>query len=300
MASVPPRAPGAAPAVAGFPRPLPARRATLIRLVVAPLVLALLVGLAWIQVATGATLATDLLLGLLAAGAGYELARMLGAQRGALAVATLGCLLLCAVGLLAPEPGAQRLLARLLVLMGSLLALLALHAGDVAPAAVDRIARGLLPVLYVGLLFTWMRELADGPTGGRQLIFVTLVAKASDIGGWLVGKPFGRHKLVPRISPGKSWEGLAGGVAASLLAGVLLAGPLAVPQASWSAGARAAFAAALALASIAAGITQSGWKRRLQVKDSSPLLPEMGGVLDMLDSLLLAGPLAVLWLALAR
>lgn len=298
MAAGQPEASRAAPAVAG-PRPPVAARATLIRLVVAPLVLALLVGLAWIQVATGDTLATDLLLGLLGAAGGLELARMLGVDRAGCVVAALSCLLLCAVGLLAPEPGAARLMARLLVLMGALLALLARSAGDVAPAAVDRIARSLLPTLYVGLLFTWMRELADGSAGGRQLIYVTLVSKASDIGGWLVGKPFGRHKLVPRISPGKSWEGLAGGVAASVLVGVLLAGPLAAPQAAWGVVPRAAFALLLALASVAAGITQSGWKRRLQVKDSSPLLPEMGGVLDMIDSLLLAGPLAVLWLALA-
>lgn len=307
MAAAAPGEPRAEPARAAAPSGAPpARHPVLIRLTVAPLLLALLGGLAWIHVATGNALSTDLLLGLLGGVAGGEMARLLSRAapaaphaRAHLLVAVLACFLLGGVGLLAPEPGAARHLVRLLVPVGAFLVLLALHAADTAPASVDAIARALLPVVYVGLLFTWMRDLADPPHGAERLLWVALTAKASDIGGWLVGKPFGRHKLVPRISPGKSWEGLVGGVAASAAVAVLLAGPLGTVEAAWSAPAQAAFGGALALASIAAGITQSGWKRRLGAKDSSRLIPEMGGVLDMLDSLLLAGPLAVLWIALA-
>lgn len=283
-----------------------ARNPLLIRLLVAPLVLGLLMGLAWVHVLTGRVLLTDLVLGALAAVAGAEMARLLcraapeAPRRGfSLLVAAGACFLLGAVGLLAPDPGEARVLVRLLVPTGAFLALLAAHSADTSPRAVDAIARALLPVLYVGLLFTWMRDLADPPHGGERLVWVAVIAKASDIGGWLVGKPFGRHKLVPRISPGKSWEGLAGGLLASAAAAVMLAAPLGVAEASWSVPARALFGSGLALASVAAGITQSGWKRRLGAKDSSPLIPEMGGVLDMLDSLLFAAPLAVLWLRLA-
>jgi phosphatidate cytidylyltransferase len=151
----------------------------------------------------------------------------------------------------------------------------------------------------VGLLFSWLLDVADGPDGGKRLIWVVLISKASDMGGWLVGKPFGRHKLVPSVSPGKSWEGLFGGLGASVLVAVLLASPLGVQAAAWGAAPLALFGLALGLASVAAGITQSGWKRRAGVKDSAPLIPEMGGVLDMIDSLLFAAPVAVLWFWLA-
>ncbi len=285
--------PAAPAAPAAPPRP---RHPVLIRLLVAPLVLAALVGLAWIHVATGSPRVTDLLLGLLGLGGGLELARLLGLGRGPAAVAAASCAALAAVGLLAPEPDATRHALRLGLVAGALLAQLALHATDLGPGAADRLARALVPTLYVGLLFGFTRELADGPAGGRQLLYVVLVAKASDIGGWLVGRPFGRHKLAPSISPGKSWEGLAGGVAASATAALLLAGALGAPQAAWGALHRVGFGVALALASLAAGLTQSAWKRRLAAKDSSRLIPEMGGVLDMIDSLLLAAPLAALWI----
>jgi phosphatidate cytidylyltransferase len=272
---------------------------TAVRLVVAPLVLAAAVAGAWSQVATGSALGIDLLLLVLGGAAGFELARLLLPAGSAFetGLAALACAALGGVGILGGETEAGRHLARLAVVAGALLALLGKAWRDVAPEAADRIARALVPLLYVGLLFSFVREVAAGEDGGRRLAWVILVSKASDIAGWLVGKPFGRHKLVPTVSPGKSWEGLAGGLLGSALVAVLLAAPLGVPEASWSVAERAVFGLALGGASVLAGITQSAWKRRAQVKDSSRLIPEMGGVLDMIDSLLLAGPLAWLWLS---
>ena len=275
--------------------------ATRVRLIVAPLVLIAILAVASTYVATGNPLGVDLLLLTLGGIAGFELARLLLPGRLCFEhlLAGTACALLSGIGLLAPGGLAERNLWRLGLLVVPLLLLLARRWRDVGPAAVDRIARALLPLLYVGLLFTWMREIADGPGGAERLIWVMLISKASDIGGWLVGKPFGRHKLVPSVSPGKSWEGLAGGLLASTLVAVFLAAPLQVPEASWSAAARAGFGLVLGLVSVLAGITQSGWKRRLEAKDSSRLIPEMGGVLDMLDSLLFAAPVAWVWLELA-
>ncbi len=272
------------------------------RLIVAPLVLLAILAVAWTYVATGNPLGVDLLLLALGGIAGLELARLLLPGRLCFEhlVGALACALLSGIGLLAPDSLAERNLWRLGLLAAPLLLLLARRWRDVGASAVDRIARGLLPVLYVGILFTWMREIADGPGGAERLIWVMLISKASDIGGWFVGKPFGRHKLVPSVSPGKSWEGLAGGLLGSVLVAVLLAAPLQVPEASWSVVARSLFGLVVGLASVLAGITQSGWKRRLEAKDSSRLIPEMGGVLDMLDSLLFAAPLAWIWLEVAQ
>jgi phosphatidate cytidylyltransferase len=271
------------------------------RLIIAPCVLAVAVGVGWSLIATGNPLGVDLVMAAMGGVGAHELARLLLAP-GACAerwIATLAAAALAGVGLLARGDEAARHLARLALLVGALLALLARAWRDVGAEAADRIARALVPVLYVGLLFSFVREVAAGPDGGRRLVWVVLVSKASDIAGWLVGKPFGRHKLVPTVSPGKSWEGLAGGLAGSALVAVLLAAPLGVPEAAWSVAHRTAFGVALGAASVLAGVTQSAWKRRAGAKDSSRLIPEMGGVLDMIDSLLLAGPLAWLWFRLA-
>lgn len=278
------------------------RHGTLVRLVVAPLVLGMVVAICWIHAAGGSPLGTDLLMTLVAAVGGLEMARLLGRGpvRGAdLWLPTLSCAALGAVGLLAPHDALVRSAWRAALVAGALVALLAAYWRDVRPEALDRIARAFVPVVYVGLLFSWLRDVADGPAGGRRLIWVVLISKASDIAGWLVGKPFGRHKIVPTVSPGKSYEGLAAGLAGSALVAWLLAEPLGVREAAWGTGPRLAFGVALGLASVLAGITQSGWKRRVGAKDSSPLIPEMGGVLDMIDSLLFAAPVAVLWFWLA-
>ena len=113
-----------------------------------------------------------------------------------------------------------------------------------------------------------------------------------------MGKPFGKHKMIPSVSPGKSWEGTVAGLVASALVGVFLPGPLGLSAAAWDVSARAAFGFLLGIASILAGVTWSGWKRRLGAKDSSALVPGLGGVMDMIDSLLLAGPAAVLFYVL--
>ena len=101
--------------------------------------------------------------------------------------------------------------------------------------------------------------------------------------------------MVPSVSPGKSWEGTAGGIALSIAAAVFLPALFGIPEAEWSMALRVGFGVALGVATILVGVTQSGWKRRAGVKDSSALIPEMGGILDMTDSLLFSVPVAYLW-----
>ncbi|MHC5009581.1 MAG: phosphatidate cytidylyltransferase [Planctomycetota bacterium] len=276
-------------------------RAVWIRLIGSPLILAFVLGVLILHDRTGSFLPTDLLLFVLGAGAGLELALLLRqADRPNWPwVAALGCGLLAGIGLLAPEDPVLRMELRGLVLAATVVLILCLHFQDTRPAAVEQIAYTFVPLLFIGILFTWTREVAgSGEDAARVLLWFMVTAKASDMGGWIVGKPFGRHKLIPRVSPGKSWEGLAGGLTASVLGAIFLPSVLEIFSADWSVFRRALFGLAVGGGAVVAGIMHSAWKRRLGAKDSSHLLPEIGGVLDMVDSLLLAGPVAYLWLRL--
>ncbi|MDJ0975750.1 MAG: phosphatidate cytidylyltransferase [Planctomycetota bacterium] len=283
-------------------KPLTSRQRIVIRLICAPLILGVVIGLLILHHRTGNPTSTFVLLALMGAVGGYELAALLRrADPGvSLVHATVVCGALCAVGLLAPDDVVLRAELRLGFVTTGVLALLFQHLTNVRREAASHIAYGCVPMLYVGLLFSAMTEIASGPEGAMRCLFVVLVAKCSDMGGWLVGKPFGKHKMVPTVSPGKSWEGTAGGIAMSVAAAVFLPSLLGLElESGWSVAGQVGFGVLLAVVSILAGVTQSGFKRRVDAKDSSTLIPEMGGVLDMIDSLLFAGPAAYLWYRLA-
>lgn len=274
------------------------RRGLLVRLTVAPAVLATVVGLLWWHDRSGSSAPTDVVLLLLGAGAAWETATMLGAAgRGpARSTAVLFSAALAGLGLLAPDDPGLRASARSLLLALAVLVAFAGHFRAVRDGDLDRLLATLFPVVYVGYLLGLLREVGDGPAGARCILFVVVASKASDIGGWVVGKAIGRHKMLPSVSPGKTWEGTAGGLAFSIGAALLvlqLTGPL--PGLAERPAEAAALGLLLGVASILAGLTQSALKRRCGVKDSSTLLPEMGGLLDMVDSLLLAAPAALLW-----
>lgn len=123
----------------------------------------------------------------------------------------------------------------------------------------------------------------------RWLVAAILGTWSADTVAYLVGSLIGRHKVAPRISPGKSWEGsIAGFVASAAVVGLLLgAGPAA-----------AVVAIGLGPVALAGDLFESWLKRRAQVKDSGALLPGHGGVLDRIDSLLFVGPFVVATLTL--
>ena len=142
-------------------------------------------------------------------------------------------------------------------------------------------------VVYVGVLGAhWV--LLRGDADGRAWILVLLaVTFATDTGAYAVGRLLGSHRMAPRISPGKTWDGAAGGFAAGAAAAVAV--PLALDIEPSAAG-LAVIAATLPVAAQAGDLIESALKRRIGVKDSSALLPGHGGLLDRMDSLLLAGP----------
>lgn len=129
----------------------------------------------------------------------------------------------------------------------------------------------------------------DAPQAGAQgLVFLLLVAtEANDVFQYITGKLFGRHKITPRVSPNKTWEGFIGGwvLTAAL---IVLAGPVFTPLKGlglW------VIAAALPLAGFAGDVTFSAIKRDLGVKDTAHAIPGHGGVLDRIDSLTFTTPL---------
>ena len=127
------------------------------------------------------------------------------------------------------------------------------------------------------------------PQGGGAglLCFLVLLTQANDILQYLWGKSLGKRKVVPKVSPGKTWAGLIGGVATTTLAGWLLA-PWLTPFTGWE---RWAVGAIIGLAGFAGDVNLSALKRDMGVKDSGSLLPGHGGLLDRVDSLTFAAPL---------
>lgn len=175
-------------------------------------------------------------------------------------------------------------------LTGTALAVLCLAtvlAGGIAallPAgSPNRAAAG---VLYLGVPFAglvWLRQ--DPRFGAGVVCWLLVVVAATDTGAYLAGRLIGGAKLAPRISPGKTWAGLAGGVGGAATAGgvggALLGWP--VPPAVLLGG-------FLAVVAQSGDLFESWLKRRAGVKDSGTLLPGHGGMLDRIDGLLLATP----------
>ena len=134
--------------------------------------------------------------------------------------------------------------------------------------------------------------------GAWFLVSLMALIWFADIAAYFTGKAFGKHKLAPRVSPGKTWEGAAGGIAAACLWVVLSArwpgsfGSALIELGSWPLAIVAA--ALLAALSIIGDLFESLLKRRAGVKDSSQLLPGHGGVYDRIDALLPVAPLAFL------
>jgi len=170
-----------------------------------------------------------------------------------------------------------------------------------AGAALVRAGASALAAIAIGLPLAFivaLRLVAPNTGGWRQLVpLVSLIAvvKASDIAAYAVGSLVGRHRMAPIVSPGKTWEGAAAALVAAVAVAWLVCERLADggtrPVGGWL-----VFGVAVGLAGIAGDLSESLVKRDLQAKDSGGALGGMGGFLDLVDSLLLAAPVAwVLW-----
>ncbi len=178
-------------------------------------------------------------------------------------------------------------------------ALLTLRAQRRAPAAaaawLGGVGRAVLAALCVGLPGAFLLALRLREQGLALVLYLIAVAKMTDNGALLVGVLWGRHKLAPAISPAKTVEGVVGGLGAGVLTAVLLGSVcagLGLPGSLLFGGVVSALA-------VLGDLTESWFKRQAGVKDSGALMPGIGGVLDLMDSVLLAAPAAYLLLSVA-
>ncbi|AIS14688.1 phosphatidate cytidylyltransferase [Pseudomonas chlororaphis subsp. aurantiaca] len=160
--------------------------------------------------------------------------------------------------------------------------------------AAAKLVIGLLILLpaWQGLVF-----IKQQPLGNWLIMAVMVLVWGADIGAYFSGKAFGKRKLAPQVSPGKSWEGVYGGLLLSLVIAAVVG-----LVAGWSFGQiilGLLGAAIVVFISVVGDLTESMFKRQAGIKDSSNLLPGHGGVLDRIDSLTAAIPVfaVLLWMA---
>jgi phosphatidate cytidylyltransferase len=168
--------------------------------------------------------------------------------------------------------------------------------------SVTRLALAVWLAAYLGLLPSFLAQLrwlpdppdATGiPRGTLALALAIFVPKFCDVGGYFTGRLLGRHKMTPVLSPKKTWEGFAGGMAASV--GTALVVDRLGPVFSTSLSA-VAFGLAVGVAGVLGDLAESLVKRDCEKKDASQVVPGFGGVLDVVDSIVFAAPVVYLWL----
>lgn len=141
---------------------------------------------------------------------------------------------------------------------------------------------GLFTLVYVPFLGSFAILLREAPNGQWWVFALVLIAVSVDIGAYAAGVTLGKHKMTPRISPNKTWEGFAGAAVAAMVAGVAIS-MTALDQPWWIG---LIFGVLVLLTATGGDLTESLIKRDLNVKDMSNWIPGHGGLLDRLDSLL--------------
>jgi phosphatidate cytidylyltransferase len=290
------------------------------RLIIGSAIIAVLVGICWLDVNSpmpgiwmaglaviAVVLATGEILRLFAA-------RTLDPAPWSVYLGTLMPVLMCFVPIIA-EPLQANFAVGILgwLAMGLMIGLIVVMVGEMQRfepprASIPNVTAAAFAVLYVGggvgMLVQLRLRYAPAELGAWYTLFpllaVIATVKLSDTGQYFVGSNFGRRKLAPRISPKKTWEGaVGGGIAASVLAALIIVMlqrrivGLDPPHPLWT----LCFTLSVSVGGVFGDLAESLLKRDAGVKDSSNWMPGLGGVLDLLDSLLFAAPVAYLWFA---
>lgn len=160
------------------------------------------------------------------------------------------------------------------------------------------ISTTLFGLMYVPWLLNFIQKINFflGVDGHYYLLYFVVITKFSDTGAYLVGSMIGRHKMIPRISPGKTWEGFAGALAVSVLASWLFVYYFGERMRGMTWRHALILGLLLGLAAVVGDLIESIFKREAGIKDSGRFFPGIGGILDLLDSLLFNAPIMYLYL----
>ncbi|HEY6168855.1 MAG TPA: phosphatidate cytidylyltransferase [Verrucomicrobiae bacterium] len=170
--------------------------------------------------------------------------------------------------------------------------------------AISSIAITLLGLMYVAWLLNFIQKINFFPFAGSTpaeagtfyVLYFIVVTKFSDVGAYCVGSLFGKHKMIPRVSPNKTWEGFIGAVIVSTTASLAFAAFAGARLAGMNWLHAVALGVVLSTAAVVGDLIESIFKRQAGVKDSGRYFPGIGGVLDLLDSLLFNAPLMYVYL----
>lgn len=157
------------------------------------------------------------------------------------------------------------------------------------PETTPKVALAALGIVYIPVALSYLVVIREAHQGSAWILFIIFVIFAGDTGAYYAGTYWGRHKLIPAVSPGKTIEGALGGLGANLLMGWLFH-MIVMPELSLTR--LLFFCAAIGIVGQAGDLFESVLKRSAGVKDSGDLLPGHGGILDRIDALLFALPLA--------
>ncbi len=182
--------------------------------------------------------------------------------------------------------------AALAAFVGTVIVLLGWRLPGGRAGYVRDVTAGVFALAYLLLLAMFVPLMLARPDGSRRTLIFVAMAVCSDVGGYFAGILLGKHPMAPGISPKKTWEGLAGSVLAGVTGGAILLVTLLHGHVWQGIILGAAAVAAATLGDLAVSMI----KRDLDIKDMGSVLPGHGGVLDRIDSLLVAAP--VVWLLL--
>ncbi len=172
-------------------------------------------------------------------------------------------------------------------------------------SGLTRIAATLLGLLYVPWLLNFIQKLHFFPNpnavGGAEnfyVLYFILITKFSDLGAYVTGSLIGKHKMIPRVSPGKTWEGFGGAIVIATGVSVTFAHFFAHKLHGLTLMHAVILGVLLSVSAVVGDLIESIFKREAQVKDSGGFFPGIGGILDLLDSLLFNAPLMYLYVRL--
>jgi len=170
-----------------------------------------------------------------------------------------------------------------------------------SPNGIVAISTTLFGLLYVPWLLNFITQINFFPAlkpgdGTFFVLYFILVTKFSDMGAYCVGSLIGKHKMIPRISPGKTWEGFGGAIVVSTIASVVFVHLAGKHMGGMNTMHAVILGVVLSATAVVGDLIESLFKREAGLKDSGQLFPGIGGILDLLDSLLFNAPIMYLYL----